>query len=114
MTGRPARDGDVRGEADRLVRRLELARARLDAALDPREPAPAPGTAPPQPLAPGGRVSTRTGIDDEVRALLAPAVARVARLHEIARSLADGTTSDASAAQAVWALADTQPTRRSR
>ncbi|MFN3339491.1 MAG: hypothetical protein ACK40Z_07330 [Dietzia sp.] len=113
MTGRPARDADVRGEADRLVRRLELARARLDAALDPRDPAP--GTPPPQSLAPGGRVATRPGIDDdEVRTLLAPAVARVARLTEVARSLADGTTSEASAARAVTALADTQPTRRPR
>ncbi|MCT1515652.1 hypothetical protein [Dietzia cercidiphylli] len=52
--------------------------------------------------------------DDEVSALLAPALARVTRLHDIARSLSDGTTSDAAAARAVRDVADTQPTRRPR
>ncbi|MFN3601030.1 MAG: hypothetical protein ACK4UY_06550 [Dietzia sp.] len=111
MTGRPAHAADVRGEADRLVRRLELARARLDAVLDPRDPA----TPPPQPGARGGSVASRPGIDDdEVRTLLTPAIARVTRLTDVARSLADGTASEASAAQAVRALAGTQPTRRPR
>lgn len=52
--------------------------------------------------------------DDEVSDLLAPAFARVTRLHDIARSLSDGTTSDAAAARAVRDVADTQPTRRPR
>ncbi|WP_354055922.1 hypothetical protein [Dietzia sp. 2505] len=52
--------------------------------------------------------------DDEVSDLLAPALARVTRLHEIARSLADGTTSDAAAARAVRELAETQEARRPR
>ncbi|AWH94573.1 hypothetical protein [Dietzia psychralcaliphila] len=115
MTGRPDHDAEVRGEAARLVHRLELARTRLDAALDPRDPTPAPGSPPPPPRAPAGGVATGPGLDDdEVRTLLAPAVARVARLHEIARSLADGSASEESAAQAVRALADTQPNRRPR
>jgi hypothetical protein len=90
MTGRPVPGADVRGEAARLAVRLEVARERLDAARQP-------------------------GIDDdEVRALLGPAVDRIARLHEIARELADGTTPDASAAAAAQELAATQPTRRPR
>lgn len=52
--------------------------------------------------------------DDEVSDLLAPAFARVTRMHDIARSLSDGTTSDAAAARAVRDVADTQPTRRPR
>ncbi|GAA1053867.1 hypothetical protein GCM10009570_24560 [Dietzia natronolimnaea] len=57
---------------------------------------------------------TRLDDDDEVSDLLAPALARVTRLHDIARSLSDGTTSDAAAARAVRDVADTQPTRRPR
>ncbi|MDX2357068.1 hypothetical protein [Dietzia sp. PP-33] len=91
MTGRPVPGADVRGEAARLAVRLEVARERLDAARRP-------------------------GIDDddEVRALLGPAADRIARLHGIARELADGTTPDASAATAASELAATQPTRRPR
>lgn len=88
MTGRPTTGSEVSGaevraEAGRLARRLEVARTRLDD-------------------------------DDEVSDLLAPALARVTRLHDIARSLSDGTTSDAAAARAVRDVADTQPTRRPR
>lgn len=52
--------------------------------------------------------------DDAVRDLLAPALARVTRLHDIARSLADGAASDAETEQAARDLADTHPTRRLR
>ncbi|PAY23481.1 hypothetical protein CEY15_07820 [Dietzia natronolimnaea] len=52
--------------------------------------------------------------DDEVRDLLAPALTRVTRLHDIARSLAEGAASDAEAAQAARDLTDAHPTRRPR
>lgn len=84
VRGSEVRSSEVRAEAGRLARRLEVARTRLD------------------------------DDDDEVSDLLAPALARVTRLHDIARSLSDGTTSDAAAARAVRDVADTQPTRRPR
>lgn len=79
---------EVRGEAARLVRRLEVARERLVAV---------PGFD-----------------DDETCDLLTPAADRVARLHELARALANGALSEESAEEAVRALTATQPVRRPR
>ena len=94
MTG-----AEVRGEAARLARRLEAAGQRLDAART------------------GGSERTATtieGVDDEVRALLAPTANRIAELVELARALADGTLSDESAEEAARAIAATHPSRRPR
>lgn len=92
----------VRAEADRLVQRLKGARQRLGAARAPASP--------PQP-----RADEQPGNDDDkVRLLLTPTADRVAQLHGIARSLADGTLTDQSAEEAVRALSATQPVRRPR
>lgn len=89
---------EVRAEAARLAHRLEGARDRLVATT----------TAQP-------RTTTTTELDDdEVRALLTPAIDRVALLAQLARSLADGTLSDESAEEAARAIAATQPFRRAR
>ncbi len=86
----------MRGEAARLLRRLEVAGARLDRAR-------------------GGHASDTAGAergdDDEVRALLSPAADRIARLAEIAGALADGTLTEASAGEAARAVAASQPHR---
>lgn len=102
MTGRPAPGSEVRSTE---VRSTEVRGSEVRSS---------------EVRAEAGRLASRLEVartrldDDEVRDLLAPALARVARLHDIARSLADGTTSDAAAARAVRDVADTQPTRRPR
>lgn len=102
MTGRPAPGSEVRSTE---VRSTEVRGSEVRSS---------------EVRAEAGRLASRLEVartrldDDEVRDLLAPALARVARLHDIARSLADGTTSEAAAARAVEELTDTQPTRRPR
>lgn len=94
-----ARADAVRGEAARLLRRLEGARGHLDRARDRRGVGAAEGS----------------GVDDdEVRALLGPAAARIARLAELTGALADGTLTEDAAGTAARAVADSQPHRRSR
>lgn len=97
MTG-----AEVRGEAARLVRRLEAAEQRLAEAHTPRGRGES---------APRRRINE---VDDEVRTLLAPASNRVAELVELARALADGSLSDESAERSARAIAATQPSRRPR
>ena len=109
----PGADEDVRGEAARLGTRLAVARDRLDALLPPHPPPP--------------RAAPRAGVagldhdddnDDDVnpdlRELLRPAASRVTRLLELAGSLADGTLTDAAAADAARTIANAQPHRRPR
>ncbi|WP_314037140.1 hypothetical protein [Dietzia sp. CH92] len=95
-----ARADAVRGEAARLLRRLEGARGHLDRARDRR----------------GSGAAEGSGVDDddEVRALLGPAAARIARLAELTGALADGTLTEDAAGTAARAVADSQPHRRSR
>lgn len=133
MTG-----AEVRGEAARLVRRLEAAEQRLAEAHTPPAPSQPRATAAStheishadtaiaracaEGAAGGGgnagdedpprlRINE---VDDEVRALLAPASNRVAELVELARALADGSLSDESAEESARAIAATQPSRRPR
>lgn len=92
-------DDAVRGEAARLLRRLEGARGHLDRARDRR----------------GSGAAGGSGVDDdEVRALLGPAAARIARLAELTGALADGTLTEDAAGTAARAVADSQPHRRAR
>lgn len=93
---------EVRAEAARLAHRLEGARDRLV------------GTATATTTAQSRTTTTTELDDDEVRALLTPAIDRVALLAQLARSLADGTLSDESAEEAARAIAATQPFRRAR
>lgn len=103
--------GDVRGEAARLETRLAVARGRLDALMSPR-----PRSACAAPRAGVARFDDddNSHIVPDLRQLLSPAASRVARLLELAGSLADGTQTDAEIAEAARALADTQPHRRPR
>ncbi|MEB8325611.1 hypothetical protein NGF75_06385 [Dietzia kunjamensis] len=106
---------DVRGEAARLRRRLEVARGRLDAV---HHAAGDPGTGGVGDAA-GGDSAAREGLariddDDEVRALLRPASDRIARLLELTDGLADGTLSEAAVRDAARVVTDSQPFRRPR
>lgn len=122
---RPSRGSaaDVRGEAARLESRLGVARDRLDALLPPRASGPGaaprgPGAAPRDPGAAPRRGLTRFDDDDNVdpdlRELLRPAASRVTQLLELAASVADGTRTDAEAAEAARTIANAQPHRRPR
>lgn len=124
----PAPDA-VRGEAARLSRRLAVARERLAAAASPRAAgapasprgAGAPARVPTRANAqsargsdgagPGARVD---GADDEVRALLHPALDRLARLAALAEALAGGELSEEAAAEAARAVSADQLVRRPR
>ena len=86
----------VRGEAARLLRRLEVARDRLDRARSERA---------------SDAAGVDRGDDDEVRALLGPAADRISRLAELAGALADGTLTEASADEAARAVVASQPHR---
>lgn len=102
-TDRDPGDG-VGGEAARSAGRLAAARDLLADLLPAEKPV-------------GG--SARVGVDridddDELRALLRPAETRIARLADLAGSLAAGTLSDEDAADAARAVADAQPHRRPR
>lgn len=109
----PGADEDVRGEAARLEARLAVARDRLDALLPPLPPAS--GAAPRAGVAGLGDGDNDDDDDNpHLRELLRPAAARITRLLEMAGSLADGTVTDAEAAEAARAIADAQPHRRSR
>ncbi|MCD2262792.1 hypothetical protein K3888_08765 [Dietzia aurantiaca] len=102
---------EARAEAARLRDRLGVASARLEALL-----APGDGSAP------GEGAAQRRGvarfdddaINSELRSLLAPAAARVARLLELAASVADGALTEESATRAARAIAAEQPHRRPR
>lgn len=109
---------DVRGEAARLQRRLGVAGDHLAAILDGVGDEVGEGVAGARGGVARGGVArggvTRIDDDDEVRALLRPAAARITRLLELTGALADGTLSEASAGDAARAVADTQPYRRPR
>ena len=115
---RPSRGfaADVRGEAARLESRLGVARDRLDALLPPR--ASDPGAVPRGPgAAPRGgltRFDDDDNVDPDLRELLRPAASRVTQLLELAASVADGTRTDAEAAEAARTIVDAQPHRRTR
>ena len=162
VPGATARDEDVRGEAARLRVRLAAAHERLAALADldlaaganPASPQPrrsgaaapdiSPAAAPERRGCVEGRGGTAFFDDDdnattELRQLLSPASSRVARLLELAGTLADGkladpaladpaqagsaladpaqaggATTDSAVAEAARAIADEQPHRRPR
>ena len=103
---------DVVGEAARLRRRLEVARDRLDAIL--AGAGDRGGVSVAAVGAGSGGGVTRLDDDDEIRALLQPAAARIARLVELTEAFADGTLPEESAGDEVRAVAGTQPIRRPR
>ncbi|KAA0917946.1 hypothetical protein [Dietzia sp. ANT_WB102] len=103
---------DIAGEAARLRRRLEVARDRLDAILAGAGDRVGAGVAAVG-AGPGEGIA-RIDDDDEIRALLQPAAARIARLVELTEAFADGTLPEASTGDAVRAVAGTQPHRRPR
>ena len=102
---------DVVGEAARLRRRLEVARDRLDAILAGAGDRVGAGVTAVG-AGPGGGVARID--DDEIRALLRPAAARIALLVELTEAFADGTLPEESAGDEVRAVAGTQPIRRPR
>ena len=152
VPGATARDENVRGEAARLRVRLAAAHERLAALADldlaaganPASPQPrrsgaaapdiSPAAAPERRGCVEGRGGTAFFDDDdnattELRQLLSPASSRVARLLELAGTLADGkladpaladpaqaggATTDSTVAEAARAIADEQPHRRPR
>lgn len=132
--GDPASDA-VRGEAARLSRRLEVARGRLSTAASAARPPTQAHALPADTrvvrsasaesacVCGGGEVDDDEettppqridGAADEIRALLGPAQARLERLAELSRGLADGTLADDEAAATASALAEAHPSRRPR